>query len=154
MDASDIPSYRDGISDEAISQQAAAIAAEIAAKQPLVGDIEPPSVLLEEYRDNPQFLPKIQVRNKHPAPIRLPRVVTDLCRIYASSLAASDGHEATATAFIGHFSFAWPRTSLRPAWLLQARPWGVHPSCRPSTSRSSSTWKSRSRCCSRWATPR
>jgi ubiquitin thioesterase protein OTUB1 len=50
---------REGVSDDAISQQQAEIRAEVNEQQKQVGDLESLTVLLEEYRDNAAFHPKI-----------------------------------------------------------------------------------------------
>jgi ubiquitin thioesterase protein OTUB1 len=51
--------YRAGVSDADIVEHEAAIRAEVAASQPLVGRVEPSSVLLSAYADNPPFLAKL-----------------------------------------------------------------------------------------------
>lgn len=53
-------SYREGISDAQIGAQLEAIHQEVAAEQPLVADPEPAGVLLELYKDNAAFLPKMR----------------------------------------------------------------------------------------------
>ena len=56
---SDLPAWRQGLSDADITDGLNAIQSSIAAAQPLIGAEEPVSVLIGEYEDNLAFLPKI-----------------------------------------------------------------------------------------------
>lgn len=58
-DSAAAPGFREGISDADIERQADSIRAEVKAAQPVVGELESPDVLLEEYADNAAFQPKI-----------------------------------------------------------------------------------------------
>lgn len=52
--------FRDGVSDQAIVDQVAAIRGEVESTQPLVGEQEPVESLLVTYAENSAFLPKIR----------------------------------------------------------------------------------------------
>jgi L-methionine (R)-S-oxide reductase len=65
-----IPAWRMGISDHDISEAMNAIMADVKSHQPLVGDFEPILVLLDEYAENPVFLPKIMSLSEKAESIR------------------------------------------------------------------------------------
>lgn len=57
--ADDAPSWREGVTDEAVVNQLNDIRAQVTSAQPLVGEREAVAVLLEEYDSNASYLPKI-----------------------------------------------------------------------------------------------